>query len=139
MKLVFYTLLFTSAILSSCGSFKNTNKDVAESITSGTWTLKEVMTGAFSVSDFRDNIPNLNFGTDGNFSGFDGCNSMRSNYTIDGAKLNLGNIAATRKFCQDVKDEEFQALLKEANSFTIKKGELTLLNGAKALMKFAKQ
>lgn len=53
----------------------------------------------------------LNFGADGRLSGSGGCNSIASNYTLAGNKLELGPVIATRKHCGEVLMEQEDRVL----------------------------
>jgi heat shock protein HslJ len=139
MKTLFLIFGICAIVLLGCNANKGSSKNPIANLTSNAWVLKEVFSGDFSAKDFVSNTPKLIFTNDGKLNGTDGCNSLMGGYSIEGVNLKIGEIAATRKFCQDVKDREFQTLLKQANSFAIKNDELTLLNGTKALMKFIKE
>jgi heat shock protein HslJ len=53
------------------------------------------------------------FGADGNLSGSAGCNTYSATYQVEGSKMSLGPVAATRKACEQpegVMDQELQFL-----------------------------
>ncbi len=71
-------------------------------------------------------------------SGFAGCNQFTGEYTIDGKKLSLKNVASTRMFCQETMTQEtrFLQILQEVDEFKIKEHELFLSKGDQQLAKF---
>ena len=71
-------------------------------------------------------------------SGFAGCNQFTGEYTLEGKKLSLKNLASTRMFCQETMAIETRLLqvLQEADEFKIKEHELFLSKGDQQLAKF---
>ncbi|MGH7785302.1 MAG: META domain-containing protein [Candidatus Binatia bacterium] len=67
---------------------------------------------------------------DGAITGNAGCNSFRSTYTRDGARLTVGPIAATRKACDGTgvmeQERQFLAALESATTWAIERGMLDL-------------
>jgi heat shock protein HslJ len=59
------------------------------------WTLHEMG----GTADFTHLVPTLTFGTDGNLSGFAGCNQFNAPYAISGSDLTLGSLATTKMGC----------------------------------------
>lgn len=63
-------------------------------------------------------------------TGFAGCNSFTGQYTLNTAASRIGfsQIAMTRKFCFDAMDveREFSQVLDQADSYSVRDGQLTL-------------
>lgn len=71
---------------------------------------------------------------DGKISGSAGCNSYFAEYTLNGARLSFGPVAATKMFCNDpagVMEQEaaFLTTLGKVASFRITGNQLELLDG----------
>lgn len=65
------------------------------------------------------------------------CNSMSGKYSAGKKSIKISKIITTLKACQEAeKEQAFSSLLRSANSYSIKKGELTLFgkNNKSALM-----
>lgn len=71
-------------------------------------------------------------------SGFAGCNQFTGEYTLEGKKLSLKNLASTRMFCQETMTIEtrFLQVLQEVDEFKVKEHELFLSKGDLQLAKF---
>lgn len=71
-------------------------------------------------------------------SGFAGCNQFTGEYTLEGKKLSLKNVASTRMFCQETMATEtrFLQILQEVDEFKVKEHELFLSKGDQQLAKF---
>ena len=68
------------------------------------------------------------FGTDGSLTGSGGCNTFDGTYTVDGANLTVGPLAATRKFCESSSQLESAYLdaLQGATGWAVAGSTLTL-------------
>ena len=74
--------------------------------------------------------PRLRFGkVEGGVSGFTGCNDLTGGYAIDGDRLEMSEIAATRKACAEGMEVEqrFLQALARVNRFEISGDSLQLL------------
>jgi heat shock protein HslJ len=71
-------------------------------------------------------------------SGFAGCNQFTGSYTLEGKKLNLKNLAATRMFCEKTMEIETSYLqaLSETDSYKIEEHVLFLTKGDQQVAKF---
>ena len=91
------------------------------------WTLADMG----GTADFARLIPTLAFGLDGAVSGFAGCNQFSGSYTVTGAALSLGPIAATKMGCEPpasaVEAEYLVALAGVTEWFLGTDGQLTLI------------
>jgi heat shock protein HslJ len=76
------------------------------------------------------------FASDGQFSGFGGCNQLSGPYTTSGANgLKIGPLASTRKLCggdADQLEAEYTAALQSVAKYSISGGTLTMRDGAGA-------
>lgn len=68
----------------------------------------------------------ITFKDDGSFSVKTDCNSMTGNYAVNGKQIEFGdNIAMTKMFCEDSKEQDFASLFREIKYlFFTSKGEL---------------
>jgi putative lipoprotein len=74
----------------------------------------------------------------GNMTGFTGCNNITGPYSVDGDKLDLGEIAVTMKACIEGMDVEQRMLaaLRGVNRYEISGNTLRLLEGDAAALEF---
>lgn len=73
----------------------------------------------------------------GRLTGSGGCNTYFASYTINGSKLTLSDIGATKRACQPPIGEQENAyfqLLRGAESFQIEDGKLTIDSGNNVLI-----
>lgn len=76
----------------------------------------------------EDNVPFLKFDVDGKVGGNGGCNNFNTDFMLSGRTIKFGNIAATRKMCQDSMELEqafFDVLGKEVRAL-FREGKLIL-------------
>jgi heat shock protein HslJ len=73
-------------------------------------------------------IPTIEFSTDGRVTGFAGCNSFSSSYTIEGERITFGALATTKKYCAETSDFEaiFLKDLATVNRFKVSSNVLEL-------------
>lgn len=92
------------------------------------WRLVE-LDGQRVGGDGDERVPQLTFQTDGRVAGLGGCNRLAGTYRVDGDRLTLGPLAATRMACPDAMDVEpaFVAALGRVRGWTIADGRLRLL------------
>ncbi len=71
-------------------------------------------------------------------SGFAGCNQFAGGYTLEGKKLNLKNLAATRMFCEETMEIEIRFLqaIRETDAYKIEENVLFLNQGDQHRAKF---
>lgn len=94
---------------------------VADSNLEDTWKLMQWQEGNTTKPAARDTEITVQF-SEGKVSGSGGCNNYNGSFNISKQKLNVGNLAATRKAClPQVMDQEFQymAALQGAQKFEI--------------------
>ncbi|HSR54564.1 MAG TPA: META domain-containing protein [Acidobacteriota bacterium] len=73
----------------------------------------------------------VQFGPDGRMVGNAGCNDIQASYQLQGDRLEIGEIASTRKFChdpEDIMDQEAQIIraLMSAESASIEDNRLRI-------------
>lgn len=61
------------------------------------------ITGVWGQAD-APGEPSLQFQEDGSYSGTDGCNRLMGSWTLDGDTVDLGEMASTMMYCEDVDD-----------------------------------
>lgn len=102
----------------------------------GTWTATGINNGKQAVvSVMNGTTVTAIFGADGSLSGNGGCNTYNSTYKVDGDKITIGPVAATRMACdQAVMDQEqaYFSALGNATTYSLSKDTLELrdANGA---------
>ena len=94
------------------------------------------MGNALDVGKFADALPMLIFMDGGKLSGFTGCNNFSGNFNLDGKNLSLDPGAMTKKACQGTGENEFLNALSKVSDFKVSKDNLTLMDGAKELLRF---
>ena len=91
------------------------------------WTLADLG----GTADFARPAPTLAFGVDRAVSGFAGCNQFSGSYTVTGAALSVGPIAATKMGCEPpasaVEARYMEALAGVTEWFLGTDGQLTLI------------
>ena len=111
--------LFTSALVATLllsGCVTTPGKDAA--LVGKTWTVEDI-SGRGVIDDAR---ATLEFGTDGRLAGDTSCNRYFAEYTVDGAKLSIGQAGVTRRACVPaVMDQKrrFLDVLNAVDSFAI--------------------
>lgn len=94
------------------------------------WQLTSIAVGDAVTSVATDAQITLQF-KDGQASGFAGCNNYFGGYELNGDKLTLGELGATKKFCEGEagqREMEFLAALARVASYQIKREQLLLLD-----------
>lgn len=105
----------------------------------GSWTVISVLYNDAIRSVVADVHLTADFSADGTIAGSTGCNSFSGDYTLDGKKLHVGPLTATRKACSTTELSEQEAgylsALESAVRIDQVGPELTLLNaeGQKAV------
>jgi heat shock protein HslJ len=103
----------------------------------GTWQAIGINNGKQAVvSVLNGTTVTAIFGADGSLSGNGGCNSYNSTYKVDGDKITIGAVAATRMACaQDVMDQEqaYFTALANATTYSLSKNTLELRDATGAL------
>lgn len=103
---------------------------VTEAITTltGKWILKSLAGREASASDFARELPYIDFNAkQKRMAGYDGCNRMGGDYTIDGKTLKFGALFSTKMACITRRGDEFAAFINGTTfTYTISKGELSL-------------
>jgi heat shock protein HslJ len=91
------------------------------------WQLTE-LDGQRVRRDGAERVPHLEFHRDGRVTGFGGCNRLAGTYEVDGNRLTLGPLAATKMACADVMDIEsaFVEGLGQVQRWQIENGRLGL-------------
>ena len=105
----------------------------------GSWTVLQVLYDDAIRSVVADTDPTAVFSDDGTLSGNTGCNSFHGPYTLQGKKLDIGPLSATKKACPTTEASEqetgYLAALESAVRIEQAGPQLTLLNakGQKAV------
>ncbi len=114
-------------------------------ITSTPWRLQSFNNGkgGMATSAASEKITAI-FTEDGRVSGNAGCNDYNGGYQIDGDKISIGPLTATRKMCSEPGDvmkteQTFLQNMNSAATFTIRDDMLTIFDnaGEKLLVFFA--
>jgi len=98
----------------------------------GRWTVLSVLYDEAIRSVVADTEPTADFSADGTISGSTGCNEFHGPYTLQGRKIDIGPLSATRKACptKDASDQEagYLAALESAVRIEQAGPQLTLFN-----------
>ena len=98
----------------------------------GSWTVISVLHDDAIRSVVADTDLTADFSADGTISGNTGCNSFRGDYVLEGEKLRVGPLTATKKACPTPEASEqeagYLAALESAVRIEQAGPELTLLN-----------
>lgn len=127
-------LLILLLSFTSCSSLSSMNP--LSLLTGNKWKLAGMMGKALDVGKFADALPMLSFMDGGKLSGFTGCNNFSGNFNLDGKSLSLDPGAMTKKACQGSGENEFLNALSMVSDFKVSKDNLTLMDGAKELLRF---
>jgi heat shock protein HslJ len=94
----------------------------------GNWTLMKLGDRDVSGDDFANKSPYIEFhNSDKRITGYDGCNRIGGDYTIEGNTLKFGGLFSTKMACVTRRGDEFAAFLNSGTfTYSITKGELTL-------------
>ena len=113
--MVRFGVLASALMVSACAAAP----DDAPLVLEGTaWALDSAAAGPLAKSGAASGVT-LEFGPD-NASGSGGCNQYRATYTLDGATLRFGPVAATKRGCTDGRGEI------ESTWFTVLAGPLSV-------------
>lgn len=72
--------------------------------------------------------------------GFGGCNQLMGDYTLEGTKLNFGNLGSTKKYCENVQSTEdaIKTALGQVDGYALNGDVLKLMGGGKEVAKLMK-
>lgn len=119
-------LLLLVLVAASCG-VKNSNNTIPdpEGIK---WVLEELHTLPNVQVPAKDSPFVVLEKSTGKTNGSGGCNSFFGSFTRNGDKLDISNLASTKKFCADLQELEngFFSALEAANRYSIKGHKLLL-------------
>ena len=99
----------------------------------GAWEAVSVLYDDAIRGVIEGATPTADFGADGKVTGSGGCNTFSGPFEVDGAKLRIGPLAATRKACPepdgaDAQERGYLAALESVVRFEQAGPRLTLLN-----------
>lgn len=104
----------------------------------GSWELEKVY-GAkepFKML-FPGKIPTLTFDQrSSTLNGNNGCNQYNGPFTLRNGVLGIGDLMATKMFCEGVKEQLYMTTLKMANGYTFEADKLVLTLDGEGLMAF---
>jgi len=108
--------LFLFVSLVSCDSFigKNASKD---DLTGSTWVLTNI--GTLSAQKGVEST--LVFDSDSTLSGFSGCNSYDSDYSLDGEDFSVSGVTSSTDSCaESVMDQEANFIITLESAVSVK-------------------
>jgi heat shock protein HslJ len=134
-KTLLLLLVLTAA---SCG-VKNGNTTTPEP-EDVKWVLEALMTLPNIKVPAKDGPFMLLEKVTGKVNGSGGCNSFFGSYTRSDDKIDISNIASTKKYCVELQELEnaYFAALDAANRYSLKGKELLLFKDDTQLAKFKK-
>ena len=109
---------------------------VVSGLTSGRWLLQSYSTQAGGLqTPLAGTQITARFEANGNLSGSGGCNTYSGGFTAYDQTLKIGQLSVTQALCgapQGIMEQEstFVALMRQANSFFISAGQLTVYDSA---------
>ncbi len=130
-----YALVSDQLVLTGDGGATLLTYSVGLSGLAGTsWTATGVNNGNGGVeSTSATEQLTADFGTDGTFSGFGGCNTLSGSYAVTGRHgLTLTDLTSTQKACSteiDALESQYSAALGKVTQYAVTGDELTLRNG----------
>ncbi len=132
MKKYLYLLTYTLLITSGCAYYE---KNDPTSFTDTSWNLVELNDRPVQYTGAR--IPHMRFEAD-KMTGYDGCNNIFGDYTLDGNSLKFGMIASTRMACEHINglDMEFHKMLSKTKEYRITGNRLELYEKENRLASF---
>ncbi|MDX2111330.1 MAG: META domain-containing protein [Verrucomicrobiota bacterium] len=129
-------LVATGFILTACSTIMPKNRGGAP-LEGTTWRLASIVENPIVASGstpvtIRFNEP------DGRVGGFAGCNTIFASYAADDEDISFGPIGATKMLCPENMELEAALInaLSQADVYSIKGNELTLLRRERPLLKF---
>ena len=137
-KVTAYTI--SDDVLSLTGSGGTqlfTYKAAATSLTGSAWNVTGVNNGKGAVeSTTLTEKLTANFGENGSFSGFGGCNQLNGSYKLSGTNgLSIGPLMSTKKTCGTAIDQleaQYSAALDHVANYEINGATLTLRDNSNA-------
>ncbi len=143
MKKFFFLTILTVLFTTACKSSKNMQTPEASttqqySFNNETkWVLTLFDGKAPAEAGFKQRLPYMVIDKKaGSIGGNSGCNSFNGPVEIEGSKIKIGMLAATKAYCIGVPEHDFFNNLNEADSFILKGDSLKLLKDSKILMVF---
>ena len=127
MKVVVVPLavLLVLASATACGE-DEAGSPTPESLQDVPW----VLASGLDVEGWEEVAPSATF-MDGSVTGSTGCNRFTAPYTLDGATLEIGEVASTRMACAppaDTVERQYVAALGQVKAWRSENDELTLLD-----------
>ncbi len=129
---VLFTLAATVMLTDSCGSSKNLN--MINLLQGNSFNVESIAGKLLNAENFKNGLPNFNFGSDGKLTGNAGCNKFTGNFKVEGDKLNLNPGAMTRMACPGNDESDFLNALKQVTGLKQDGNKLKLLNGTNEVM-----
>jgi heat shock protein HslJ len=104
------------------------------------WALREITGTVVDTSSFPAGVPRLEiFIKEMRISGFSGCNNYFASIdSLDANTIQIGDIAATKKYCMGVKEKVYLAALAKSKTYKIEKLHLFLYENDSLLLTFRK-
>lgn len=127
--------ILIGSLSASCGTAKDANSE--EILTGTTWELSSLNGTKIKASDYNREVPYINFSQDNKVSGNSGCNGFSGTYNLnDKGGINIGQVVATKMFCEGVKENEFMKAIDESDMTKIDTDKLILMKGVDETMVF---
>lgn len=104
----------------------------------GRWLLTKIFGEDFSANDTTQ-IPRLDIRSEDTVvAGFTGCNRLHGTLAIAGDSIRFKSLMKTDQDCDRVVEKDFLKALREADTYRVTNGQLTLLDNEAAVMVLAK-
>ena len=110
------------AMMFSCKS-----RPVGGELDGSYWTLSSAKLASQSISFVKAAEISLVF-SEGKLTGTSACNSYFAGYSTQGAALSLANMGATKRFCNEMEQENaYLSLLSKAKSYSLRGDKLEII------------
>lgn len=121
--------------MSEKSASKESNKNLHD-----IWALTAIDGKSLNQEEYNGGVPTLEiYLADKRVSGFSGCNSYFAEIkSMDGNKFELGPIASTKKYCQNVDESYFFEKMNRIESYSLDKMKLSFYQGDSLLLSFKK-
>jgi len=122
---------------SKCSSTSDMPADAMAALKQGgRWTLSTLKGKEVQLPEGMEETPYIAVDSiTGRLSGFAGCNRMMGTVEIKGDSISFPGLASTRMYCEGRQqlEDSFMSALRDASTFKLKDGHLTLLKAGQEL------
>lgn len=137
MKKSFITLSAVLLMLFVVGCKTGKTGISKENLSSTDWQLSAIEGNDVLKSNYPNGVPSVVFTADNKINGHGGCNRYGGSYTLGAAgELTIGQMIATKMFCEGVAEDRYMQALSAVNRAEMKGNSLILYNGKDVVLTF---